>query len=222
MSRHWIPWAVAGVLLAALIASVAASARSLRPSPAPPTADLAQVQTQAVATFAGGLTSTAQVVPMSTASETPVPTQETAATEATAATDATAAESPTPSCYRLKYVRDVTIPDNTLMTPAQVFTKTWQVENSGTCPWRPGFKMALVGGVAMGGSPFVLEATVNPGARIDISIRMVAPTNQTGIIQGTWRMEEAAGAPFGDALTAIIVVGGSTLVPPTVEVAPTP
>src|SRR5512146_3583711 len=164
MRRSWLPWAVAAVLLAALIFTIAMSARALRPGPVTPTVDLRAVQTQAVATFAGGLTSTAAALPSSTATETPQPPTEAAAV----GTEGTASVSPTPSCYRLKYVRDVTIPDNTLMTPAEVFTKTWQVENSGTCAWRPGFKLALVGGNAMGGTPFTLDNTVNPGGRMEI------------------------------------------------------
>ena len=219
MSRNSLPWAVAGVLLLALILTLVVAARSLRATPVTPTADLAGVQTQAVATFAGGLTATVQAQPTSTATQTPEPAEP--ATE-TAVTEATSAESPTPSCYRLKFVRDVTIPDNTLMTPAQVFTKTWEVENNGTCPWKPGFTLVLVGGVAMGGSPFTLEATVNPGARIQISIKMVAPTNQTGVIVGNWRMLDQGGTPFGDAIYAQIVIGGSTLAPPTVEATATP
>ena len=49
------------------------------------------------------------------------------------------------------------------MTPAEVFTKTWLVENSGTCPWKPGFQVVLIGGLAMGGSPFRVAQTVGPG-----------------------------------------------------------
>ena len=52
----------------------------------------------------------------------------------------------------------------------------------------------------MGGSPFIVESTVNPGARIEISIKMVAPTNETGIVRGTWRMSDENGTLFGDAI----------------------
>src|SRR5512143_4176374 len=140
-------------------------------------------------------------MPTSTETFTPEPATETAST---------ASISPTPSCYRLKYLQDVSIPDNTIMTPAQVFTKTWQVQNTGLCAWRTGFKLVLIGGDAMGGSPYVLPATANPGAKVELSVKMVAPTNQTGIVQGTWRMSDENGNLFGDALTVVIVVGGGT------------
>ncbi len=210
MLRNWLPWAIAAVLLVALVFTVVLGGRALREVAALPTADVPLIQTQAVGTFAFSLTSTAVAIPSNTPTLTPPPmTEAPAVTEGTA--EGTSSVSPTPSCYRLKYDQDVTIPDNTLMTPAQVFTKTWQVENNGTCAWKPGFRMVLVGGTAMGGSPFVLDSTVNPGGRIQISIKMVAPTNQTGLIQGTWRMQDDTGTPFGDALTVVIVIGGPTL-----------
>ena len=216
MSRNSMQWALVGILLLALALAVIVGARGLRPPAPAPTADVAPVRTQAVATFASGLTSTALAAPSATATQTPEPATETAILATTSSL------SPTPSCYRLKYLRDVSIPDNTPMTPAEVFTKTWQVENSGTCAWKPGFQLVLIGGVAMGGSPFALEASVNPGARLDVSVKMVAPTNQTGIVQGTWRMQDETGAQFGDALTVIIVVGGGTPVPPRPAATSTP
>lgn len=198
-----------GVLVLAALLTVIFGVLASRPTPVPsPTVNIGQVQTQAVLSFSNSLTSTAQAIPPGTPTDTPEPTftpVEATAVEATA-TGPTSSVSATPSCYRLKFVQDVTIPDNTLMTPAEVFTKTWQVQNNGTCAWRPGFQMILVGGVAMGGSPFTLDTTVNPGAKMEISIKMVAPTNQTGVIQGTWRMTDGQGNPFGDALTTVIVI----------------
>ncbi len=206
--------AIVAVLLLALVMIFLLNLRG-RPQAAPiPTVNLNRVKTEAVATFVSELTATAQALPTSTTTSTPPPTSTQAGTDAV---------SPTPSCYRLLFVKDVTIPDNTPMTPAQVFTKTWLVENSGICAWRPGFKLVLIGGVAMGGSPFTLVQTTNPGDRIEISIKMVAPTDQTGITQGTWRMSDENGTFFGEALTVVIDLGGtSTGTPSTPEATATP
>ena len=68
------------------------------------------------------------------------------------------------------------------------------MENTGTCAWKPGFQVMLIGGVAMGGSPFKVAQTVGPGGSIQVSIKMVAPPNQTGVVQGTWKMADEAGA----------------------------
>ena len=49
---------------------------------------------------------------------------------------------------------------------------------------------------------------MGPGGSIQVSIKMVAPTNQTGVVQGTWKMADEMGAPFGDFLSVVIVVKG--------------
>ncbi len=218
MRQNRIQLALMAALVVALILIVILGVRAANPPappPPPPTVNLGAVETRAVGTFTGALTSTAQAVPTSTETETPEAT-------ATVGTPPTAGPSPTPSCYRLKYVQDVTIPDATIMIPAQVFTKTWQVQNSGACALRPGFQLILVGGVAMGGSPFVLSSAVNPGAKFDISIKMVAPTTQTGLIQGTWRMIDDNSNQFGDALTVVIVIGNASGAAPTAAATATP
>lgn len=216
MLREKTRLAVVAVLLLVLVLTILFSLRAApktQPAPAP-TVNVNRIQTEAVSAFQSGLTSTAQALPSSTLTSTAL---------ATSAFHGTEAATPTPSCYRLIYVRDVTIPDNTPMTPAQVFTKTWLVENSGLCAWRPGFKLVLVGGVAMGGSPFTLVQTANPGDRIEISVKMAAPTDQTGITQGTWRMSDENGILFGDALTVVIDIGRSgSSTPPSTATTATP
>ena len=208
--------AVVAVLLLALVLTVLFSLRAAqqnRPIPVA-TVNVNLVQTEAVSTFISELTSTAFALPTSTSTNTPL---------ATSTLQGTDAVSPTPSCNRLLFIKDVTIPDNTVMTPAQVFTKTWLVENSGTCAWRPGFKLILVGGDAMGGSPFTLVQPVNPGDRIEVSIKMVAPTNQTGTIQGTWQMSDENDTLFRGFLTVVINVGGTTTgTPPVPSATATP
>ena len=74
----------------------------------------------------------------------------------------------------------------------------------------------------MGGSPYVLPTAVNPGGKVLLSVKMAAPTNQTGIVQGTWRMTDDGGNQFGDPLTVVIVVGSGTAVPPITAATSTP
>jgi len=193
--------AIVAVLLLAVLITVLFSIRAVRKTTPIPTINVNRIQTEAVATFASGLTSTAATLPTSPATSTPLPTSTPLETNAL---------SPTPSCYRLKYGGDVTIPDNTSMNPADVFTKTWRVQNSGLFAWRPGFKLVLVGGDAMGGSPFTLAQAVNPGDKIEVSVKMAAPTDQTGAITGAWRMTDENGTFFGDTLTVVITIGGSS------------
>ena len=167
------------------------------------------VQTAAVATFASNLTQTAAAHPTSTPTLMPTNTPTLTLIDINA-TEASA--TPTPSCYRLRWIKDVTAPDFTLMTPGETFTKTWLVSNSGTCAWQPGFQFAFYGGDPMGGSNYTLTQAVNPGDQMDLSIPMTAPSG-TGIIISTWRMSGFNGWFFGDALTVKIDVGGETPTP---------
>ena len=132
MAQERTRLAVMAGLLLTLVFALIFSWRSQHDASSVPTIDVGDIQTRAVRSFAQGLTSTSEALPTSTGTSTLEPTSSAAATQATDSV------SPTPSCYRLKFVRDVTIPDNTPMTPAQVFTKTWQVENNGICAWRRG------------------------------------------------------------------------------------
>ena len=182
-----------------------------------PTMDAVRVQTQAVETFSAALTQTALAAPTQTPASTPtaLPTFAPVTTSAVITLPAitqVAAITPTASCYQLRYVSDVSIPDNTQMAPGQTFTKTWKVKNTGSCAWDAGFKFAFVGGEQMSGATYTLPSSVAAGAELDISIAMTAPT-KAGTLRGNWRMSTAGGQFFGDEVYVVIVVGGATLTP---------
>jgi hypothetical protein len=176
---------------------------------ATPTLSVEAIQTYAVATFSGGLTQTALAAPTNTPTPTstvaPLPTA-TLANIAPLAT--TISVNPTSSCNMMSYVNDVTIPDNTPMTPGETFTKTWKVKNSGTCAWEAGYKFAFTGGDAMSGDTYTLPQSVPANAQVEISVEMIAP-NKTGSIRGNWRMSTSAGQFFGDEVYLVILVGGA-------------
>jgi len=198
---------------ALLLSACGASELDLTPTVAPDA-----IRTQAVATFAADLTVTALVAPTNTpaATITPLATFTPLATLAggvglgTVAAPVTGGG--TASCYGLSFVSDVSIPDNTPVTPGQAFTKTWKVKNAGSCAWDAGFKFAFVTGDALGGTTFTLPASVAAGAVTDISIAMTAP-NKTGTIRGDWRMSTAGGQFFGDQVYVQVVVGGGGAAP---------
>ena len=101
------------------------------------------------------------------------------------------------------------MPDNTQVTPGQSFTKTWKVLNSGTCAWEAGFVFNNVGGDAMDGKAVTLNQSVEPGRQYEFSVPMVAPTDQSGEVQGTWRLSDANGSFFGDGVFVLVDVSGS-------------
>ena len=189
---------------------------------ATPTLSVEAIQTYAVATFSGGLTQTALAAPTNTPTPTSTVTPLPVATLANIAPVATTiGVNPTSSCNMMSYVNDVTIPDNTAMTPGQTFTKTWKVRNSGTCAWEAGYKFAFTGGDAMSGQTYTLPQSVPANTDVEISVAMTAP-NKSGSVRGNWRMSTSAGQFFGDEVYLVILVSGSGAPAPTATETSTP
>jgi len=92
---------------------------------------------------------------------------------------------------------DVTIPDDTQMTPGQTFTKVWRLRNSGTCTWSKDFSIAVFSGEVMNAPSSVpLPNKIEPGQSMDISVDLVAPA-AAGTYQGNWKLRNASGVWFG-------------------------
>jgi len=193
-----------------------------------PTLTVEEIQTLAVMTYQAQLTQTAQAMPTETFTPLPTETPITIVTFAppeniTSATNTPGSNAPqSGGCYNLAYVKDVTIPDNTQVTPGQAFTKTWLVSNNGTCDWEPGFIFNVVGGDAMNGVAVTLNQAVQPGRQYEFSVPMVAPTDQTGEIKGTWRLSDANNNFFGDGVYVLVKVGAGPTAIPTETPTPTP
>ena len=199
-------------LIIATIALLLAACGGNQATPAP-TISIADVQTMAVSTFAFGLTQTAEAMPTNTPTNTPAPTDTVVAFNTFAplngsGTPLAVLSSPTASCYGLLFINDITIKDDTDMAPGQTFTKTWLVQNTGGCPWQPGFKWTLISGNPMGGSTVTLSQSVAPGTQYQISVPMIAP-NAAGESIGTWKMSDANGTFFGQSVWVKIMVGGN-------------
>ncbi len=105
---------------------------------------------------------------------------------------------PTPRpCYQVKFVSDVTVPDWTKITAGSAFTKTWRLQNSGTCNWDLGFDIIFAGGNQLGADKvYDLPKAVAPGETIDISIPMVAP-QMMGNYTSEWMLMNNYGLIFG-------------------------
>ncbi len=198
-------------LCALLIASCGGGEATATPTN---TLSVDEIQALAIETFSAALTQTALAAP----SETPFPTLTASATFepfVTSTGGALPLASATTSggvnsCYRMTFANDVSIPDDTAVTPGQNFTKTWKVLNSGTCAWDAGFKFVFVGGEQMSGVNFILPSAVPPNATLDISVAMIAPA-KTGKLRGNWRMQTAGGQFFGDEVYVQVVVGGNAV-----------
>lgn len=166
--------------------------------------DINAARTEAVSTFASSLTETLVAIPSASPTLTIEPTF--TPEEGTATLESTPTANP---CYNLFYIEDVTIPDNTQMKPGEVFTKTWLVQNTGGCAWRAGFTFQHVGGDAMRGNTVILTEAIQTGSKREISVQLVVPNDQNGLIQSAWRMADENGNFFGDTLSVNIMVGSA-------------
>ncbi|MBK7453140.1 MAG: hypothetical protein IPJ46_05340 [Anaerolineales bacterium] len=168
--------------------------------------DTDAIRTEAVSTYASSLTKT--LVPVPTTSPTPkIIDPSLTPPEITVTLETPATANP---CYNLLYIEDVTIPDGTQMKAGEAFTKTWLVQNVGGCAWRAGFTFNHYGGDGMRGSTVTLTDAIPTGAKREISVQLVVPSGQTGIIESAWRMADENGIFFGDTLSIKIVVGDVT------------
>ena len=99
---------------------------------------------------------------------TPIPPTATATLDPSAPT-------PTPSCRdAATFVEDVTIPDNTNLSQGEKFTKTWKLQNTGTCDWT-GYTAAFKSGERMNAPDSVPVADTASDATVEISVDLTAP-----------------------------------------------
>jgi hypothetical protein len=116
------------------------------------------------------------------------------------------------NCANSKYVSDVTIPDGTQLPVNQEFTKTWRVQNTGTCQWTTSFKLTFSYGEGMGGQAVSLANSVATGQQVEISVKLKVP-NKTGKLTGVWVLLDDKGQHFGELLTVVINVGAVSPTP---------
>jgi hypothetical protein len=184
--------------LIAVILMVAPLAGCNLPAPEQTTPDL--LATSAAQTVAAHLTQPVTETlapPVSTLEPTQPPTQTTEA-QVSPTTSLTPTGGPEePGCNKIEFVTDVTIADDTSITPGSTFTKTWRLRNDGTCTWTTGYKLVFVDGDKMGGADELsLLANVAPQSTIDLSVDLTAP-EANGTYRGNWKLRSEKGTVFG-------------------------
>ncbi|HSA99821.1 MAG TPA: NBR1-Ig-like domain-containing protein [Anaerolineales bacterium] len=105
----------------------------------------------------------------------------------------------------LKYVQDLTVPDDTIMTFGMTFDKQWLVENSGTCNWSSDYRFKHIGGGALGAPEEIALYPARAGTQAIIQVRFTTPFTE-GVYESAWQAVDANGAPFGDPLYIRITV----------------
>ena len=109
------------------------------------------------------------------------------------------------TCLSSALVSDVTIPDGTEMEPGDSFTKTWEIENTGTCDWNNDFRIKFVGGDMLSSDTTKIRKYVRAGDTANISLPMVAPAG-SGSVTSSWQMADDSGNVFGQVFTVQIVL----------------
>jgi hypothetical protein len=108
-----------------------------------------------------------------------------------------ATSTPVSFCYWVEFVKDVTVPDGTVLAPDEKFTKTWRLRNRGTCAWTTDTKLVFASGSQMNGPVVVaLPGYVATGQTVDVSVDLTAP-GTPGRYVGYWMMRSPSGALFG-------------------------
>jgi hypothetical protein len=202
-SKYLILLLVSGLLLSAC----GGASATLEPTP-----DIAAVRTSAASTVEAKFTLTAAAfTPTTQPTATEAPTLEPTATETEeSVTVITNAEgTPVELCDSLGYnllTVDVTVPDNTIMSPGQDFIKTWKVKNTGACPWGAGYALAYAGYAnPMSGQFIAMNEVIQPGQEVDVSVQFKAP-DQAGEYLSAWTMENPKGVAFPEIVFVKIIV----------------
>jgi hypothetical protein len=189
-----------------LLISILATACNM-PSGGAPTPTQAPILTQAEATEQEIATSvpptTQPLVTITSAPASPTATTAPTATSTPVPTATSTSVGTPASCTDLaSFVEDVTIPDNTEVLPAQDFTKTWRLQNTGTCTWTSQYALTFTSGDQMdGSSPSPLTGTTAPGNSLDVSVPLKSP-GTVGTYQGNWKLRNPSGVVFGTGTNA--------------------
>jgi hypothetical protein len=201
------------ILTLLLISGLFLSACGASTTTAEPTPDIAAVRTSAASTVEARFTLTAAAftpTPQPTSTITAIPEPEetptATATVPVVAVVTNAEGTQVELCDNLTYVADVTVPDDTVMSPGQDFVKTWRVKNTGACPWGAGYVLAYAGySNQMAGQFVALTEVVQPGQEVEVSVQFKAPS-LAGEYLSAWSMRNPQGVTFPEIVFVKVIV----------------
>jgi uncharacterized protein YkwD len=131
-----------------------------------------------------------------------------------------------PNCTDVAVLmQDVTIPDGTNIDRGARFTKTWQFQNTGTCPWI-NYRIAFASGDRMDAPDTSPVPDTAPKKNVDVSVDLVAPASD-GIYTGFFELQNADGRALAigteKTFWVKITVGNASLptAPAPVSIVPT-
>jgi hypothetical protein len=120
---------------------------------------------------------------------------------------------------------DVTVPDNTIMSQGQAFTKTWRLKNIGTCTWNSSYQLVFDRqdgmGIPSNYSQSLTTGSVAPGQEVDVSVNLIAPAS-SGTYTGYWRFRDPNGVYFGIGGSSSWIVKIKVINSTTITLSPAP
>lgn len=105
----------------------------------------------------------------------------------------------------LRFVEDVTIPDNSFVTLGSSIDKRWLVENSGTCHWNSDYRLKHIGGAILDAPEEIALYPARAGTQATIQILFTAPFTD-GVYESAWQAYDPEGNAFGDPIYVRVVV----------------
>jgi hypothetical protein len=108
-------------------------------------------------------------------------------------------------CNNLAFIADVNYPSGTVVKAGDNFTKTWKVQNTGTCKWLYVYRLTFLSGTDFDAPSVNLGKVVTVNDWTQISINLDAPRN-AGTYTAYWRMSDGDGHMFGSTLGVTIEV----------------
>ena len=97
---------------------------------------------------------------------------------------------------RARFVNDVNIPDGTAVTRGEWITKTWTLENYGTCPWSENYKVVWADpNLKNQQQLFDIGTALQPGEQAEISVTF--PVQGNGLTHISFLLANTEGQTFG-------------------------
>jgi hypothetical protein len=110
------------------------------------------------------------------------------------------------------FMADLTIPDFSEVIPGEPLRKSWQIRNTGSCSWGPGYHIVFKEGHAMTERLQHALYPARPETNAVVQINMTAP-EAPGDYQGFWLMYDPDGNVFGEKLFIKITVVSASAAP---------
>ena len=115
-----------------------------------------------------------------------------------------------PGCRNgMMFVSDVSIPDRTVLLPNMSATKTWNIQNTGTCTWDSTYSFNYVKGSVFGPTSVKITKLVAPGEKYEVSVPFTTPASN-GEYTAWWQMRGTEGNNFGQTIWYDFLVNGTS------------